>query len=250
MEPETIDPIRLKCGPWSLSGATHRGKVRPHNEDSFRIESGAGLAVVSDGVGGLESGAVASRLVTQFVTEHFRRRPDLKAAIEQAHLDLIEHFGSDRRAGATAVVAAFGNARKVEIGWAGDSRAYLWRKDQLSPLTRDHSLVERMVRLGLIDAAQAATHPQRNVILSALGVRNPDHEDMEISTVTVDTENGDLILLSTDGLHGYLPEDAIVRELKQSSDEQDAVRRLMERTLSDTTARDNLTVVCARRTDS
>ncbi|MGQ0622277.1 MAG: PP2C family protein-serine/threonine phosphatase [Panacagrimonas sp.] len=248
MEPETIDPIRLICGEWSLSGATHRGKIRLQNEDAFRIEPDIGLAVVSDGVGGLESGAVASRLVTKFVTEHVRRNPGLNAAIEQAHLDLIKHFRSDRRAGATVVVAAFGD-RQVEIAWAGDSRAYLWRKDQLSPLTRDHSLVESMVRQGLITPEQAAKHPQRNVILSALGVRNPNHEDLEISTVTLDTEPGDLILLSTDGLHGYLTEEAMLRELRQSSDEQDAVRRLMESTLRDTAAGDNLTVVCARRAD-
>ena len=243
MQTETILATRARTGEWAVAGCTHRGQVRSRNEDAFSLSTDAGLVVVSDGVGGLSAGATASRLVTEQVTSHVLSGSTLRAAIEQTHLDVIQHFKGGARAGATAVAAQF-QPGNVNICWAGDSRAYLWRDGALSQLTRDHSLMEKLLSIGLITPEEALVHPHKNVIVSAVGVEDPNSE-FEVSTVKLVPRPGDLLLLCSDGLHGFMAPDEIANELEQATDEADAVVRLLQKTLRDTPAGDNLTVVCA-----
>ncbi|MBR0112561.1 MAG: Stp1/IreP family PP2C-type Ser/Thr phosphatase [Clostridia bacterium] len=200
-----------------LAAKTDIGKQRENNQDSYsfgEIVPGVCYAVVCDGMGGAAEGAVASRKCSEIVRErltagYFDGMSDnmtkslLTSAIEYANRQIYSLSLSDEKyeGMGTTVVAAIITKSSVYISHAGDSRAYLINPGRnIMQLTRDHSVVQRMVEDGTITAAQAVDHPKKHLITRAVGV------DPEVRTdfCQEEVEQGDIILLCTDGLTNYL----------------------------------------------
>jgi serine/threonine protein phosphatase PrpC len=228
-----------------LTGATHAGKSRAHNEDAFGLDATHRCAVIADGMGGLARGEVASRLVVDSVLAAVGRGERVTSALSQAHRK-IQELGSAptaERMGATAVAVTF-TGSEAQITWMGDSRAYLWRDGKLQQLTKDHSFVQNLIDAGAITESEAQKHPNRNVVTRAVGIADPaEREPAQVETAL---RRGDRILLCTDGLHGYLSADEIAEELRNGAAGASVPDRLIQRVLAESDAGDNVTVVCAQ----
>jgi PPM family protein phosphatase len=227
-----------------LAGATHHGKQRDHNEDAFAVLQDQLAAVVADGMGGLARGEVASGMVASVVAEAMQQGRSAAEGLVEAHRRIREtsiSAGSERM-GSTAVTLHVVDGEAI-VEWVGDSRAYLWRDQSLRQITKDHSFVEELIDAGAISADDAETHPNRNVLTRAVGIR--DTLELKVDSTKVALQAGDRLLLCTDGLHGYLPRTAIIDCLRQGGDANALVQRLIDHTLNETEAGDNITAVCA-----
>lgn len=180
---------------------THVGRVRTVNEDRVLDRPDKGLWAVADGMGGHSRGDVAAGIVTECLS----LLPDpvtpdsIDSALSQANLQIYERLKS--KSGTTLVLLHI-DGETAFLRWAGDSRAYLIRQDRLQLLTRDHSIVQELVEAGLLDATQAASHPQANVITQALGISASAYLDRR----TITLQAGDRILLCSDGVSRSLNE--------------------------------------------
>jgi serine/threonine protein phosphatase Stp1 len=176
---------------------THVGHVRQINEDRILDRPERRLWAVADGMGGHHSGDVAAQLVIDALDAV--DRPDATAiidALQGANRALYDRARKgEPRSGTTIVVASVRDG-VADIFWAGDSRAYLVRAAALELLTRDHSLVQRLVDAGALSAEEAVRHPKANVITRALGVE----AEIDIEYRQVELRQGDMLLLCSDGL--------------------------------------------------
>lgn len=225
-------------------GATHRGAVRSHNEDSFLNRPDLGLWVVADGAGGHQAGAVASGEVVRAMEALPPGLPaaDMLAAV-RAGLDAVHAAlrAEAARRGPDAIIATTVAVLVARDGhfaclWAGDSRAYLLRGGRMEQVTRDHSLVQGLVDAGAITAAAAERHPHANVITRAVGADGPFELDKRSGAL----HPGDRLLLCTDGLTKCLPDDAIAALL--AADEDTPAERLVLAALA-ALVNDNVTAV-------
>ncbi len=227
-------------------GSTHVGQVRSNNQDSFVIVADADLFGVADGMGGHNGGEVASQLAVEALEVH-AGEPSLENLMEAARIGNRTIF---ERAGSEPDLHGMGTtlcALRVvpgpdgdEIAWinVGDSRVYLFRDDNLIQLSRDHSLVEDLVRDGQLTEDEAKVHPKRNIITRALGI---DLEvDVDGSTVLPFT--GDRFVLASDGLFGEISADQISSVLRRLTDPNEAADELV-RLANEAGGRDNITVV-------
>jgi protein phosphatase len=203
------------------AGVTDVGRERDHNEDRFILLPEFEVFVVADGMGGHQCGEVASRMATSTIANYFRAdRGDNEVALSDVlRLALMEaNSRIHRRAstsavhrgmGTTVVAAAFSRRKgRLYVAHAGDSRCYRVRKGELEQITRDHSLVEEALRSRPdITAAELAYLPG-NVITRALGVE----AGVDIDLSAQDVELGDIFLLCSDGLHGFV-EDVRIGEI-------------------------------------
>src|SRR3712207_529471 len=233
----------LLLEPFGLSDA---GKVRRNNEDSLLVGEGKDetLFAVADGIGGFEAGEVASRIAIEVLGELEPGSP-FEEAIGEANRRILAAGRGDERLsgmGTTVVAVRFGGTHEepvAEVAHVGDSRAYLLRGGELSPVTEDHSLVAELVRSGDLTRAQAAEHPQKNLITRALG----SEDGVEVDTAVLAVEAGDRFLLCSDGLTDMVPEDRISGILTESpNDSERAARRLLSAAL-EAGGTDNVTVV-------
>jgi serine/threonine protein phosphatase PrpC len=224
--------------------ATHVGKVREANEDSLLARPDVGLWVVADGMGGhgggdLASGAVIAALAT------------IEAAKSAAQL--LERF-EERIAGVNSDLRALARARETEVigttiaailvygshyacVWCGDSRVYLLRSGALTQISRDHSEVQELVDLGILEPNEAKSWPRRNVITKALGTADQAALDIRDGSILM----GDRFLLCSDGLTNHV-EDSEIAALLGADDPQRACARLITLTLQ-RGAFDNVSVV-------
>lgn len=212
----------------SVYGVTDVGMVRTNNEDSFlvaeltsgktglvpdllthTIQERGTLLVVSDGMGGAEAGEVASRLVVEQMCGALREsaldehpEDSVRAAVERANRKIWDQAqGNSKQQGMGATLAAaWIRGAEVWISGVGDSRVYLLRAGRMRQITRDQSMVESLVEAGMLDRNQAEQHPQRNVILQAMGAR----PDVVVAIERVELRRGDFLLLCSDGLSGKI----------------------------------------------
>jgi serine/threonine protein phosphatase PrpC len=239
------------------------GRVRENNEDSFRVVPELNLWILSDGMGGVAHGEVASALAIETIAAYCHQEPS-KAAASSSIGELSDlsatanHLAEAARAanhkiyesaarnpeqhgmGAT-VVAAQLEGRRLSVMHVGDSRAYLMRSGTLVPLTEDHSLVAEQVRRGVLTQEEAEHSRLQNVLVRALGVRDdvePDASDRELLP-------GDFLLLCTDGLTRGIPDPEIAQILASSANPQAAVDRLIETAL-ERGGEDNITAIVVR----
>ena len=228
---------------------TDIGKLRKQNEDAAWFDEARAVFAVADGMGGHLAGEVASRMAIEAVQRMAREneRPGIAAlreAVACAHETILAHAQDHIECagmGTTLSVLWLGE-NYAYIAHVGDSRIYRLREGSLTQITQDHSLVEELVRAGLITREQARTHPRRNIITRALGTHGENEPDLLVT----DVQDGDVFLLCTDGLTGMVPDDKIERTLRDCGIEA-AADRLLALAL-DAGGRDNVTLIlCARK---
>lgn len=231
---------------WTSWAVTDVGTVRSANEDAFVDLPALRLWAVADGAGGHQHGEVAAGAL----------KAALEAPTELAGADLVGdvrarvagvHDALRRRAEAQAeseggavtiastLVVLLADGVHFACLWCGDSRAYLLRNGTLSPLTRDHSMVQEMVDAGLLDAEAAERHPHANVLTRAIGAEGADPE---LDKITGRAEPGDRFLLCSDGLFKALDATTI----GHLTGGPDPARTLIQAALA-AAARDNVTAL-------
>lgn len=247
-----------------IAGKTDPGCVRDRNEDSLAIDENIGLMVVADGMGGHNSGEVASALATDTILEFARkllggssesvpeddegrglspRARQLAHCVRSANTVIFEKsraFPKDHGMG-TTVVAAVADPNSITVAHVGDSRFYLYRNGSLQRLTEDHSLVMDQVRHGLITPEQAEKSHLQNILTRALGTE----AQVKVDVGDHPMKPGDLYLLCTDGLTKMMTEEEIGDVLERASSPSAAVDEMV-RISRDAGAVDNVTVVVAR----
>ncbi|MEO8073299.1 MAG: protein phosphatase 2C domain-containing protein [Acidobacteriota bacterium] len=229
-------------------------KKRPQNEDSFLEMNSRGLFAVADGVGGAQAGDVASQMAMEILGEAFVNLQEngdveelMKVAIERANEAIYQmsHDLKQLSTMATTIVALHIAGNIATIGHVGDSRLYrLDPNGKLYRETQDHSVVEEEVRAGRMTAAQAATHPSRNVISRALGA---DYA-VEIDMKTIMFEPHTTFFLCSDGITRHI-DDFELCDLLLSGDNPANIVQKMKDICYQRGAEDNLTAVVAKVTD-
>jgi protein phosphatase len=233
-------------------GKTDKGPKRLQNEDAFVVKSELGICLVADGMGGAAAGELASRIFVETALEVFtknkaqseqERRDLVQAAFSSAHQriqDCVKENPHYRGMGCTAELVVFYN-KSCLLGHVGDSRTYLFRNGQLKQLTHDHSLVQDQIDRGLITVADARKHPQRNVILRAVGVDDSVGVDILRGTIVP----GDIFLLCSDGLTDMVNDEAIEGVLSSPQSVHQKVEELVELAKSKG-GYDNITVILSK----
>ena len=227
------------------SAESNVGRKRRHNEDNF--VAAPPVFAVADGMGGAQAGEVASELAATTVTEanldpSSPGEERVVALIKAANLRVHQRAATDPSAsgmGTTMTVAILQADGKVAIGHVGDSRAYRLRDDQLEQLTDDHSLVAELVRRGELSPQEAAIHPQRSVITRALGTE----ADVDVDVFTVETRDGDVFLLCSDGLTTMVDAGTIERILILNRGRLDAATHALIKAANDRGGDDNITAI-------
>ena len=208
-------------------GLTDVGRKRQHNEDAMLVDAELGLFVVADGMGGHAAGEVASaravEVVKQQILANIKVVKDLakdptqahragaaalvETAVQRACAEIYKAAAADstKRGMGTTYVSLLTAGSKGVIGHVGDSRVYLVRQGQCHRLTEDHTLVAAQLKAGTLTKDQAATSQYRNVITRAVGIQ----ESVQVDTLIVDLVPGDMYVLCSDGLHGYLADEEL-----------------------------------------
>jgi len=231
----------------AAAGRTHPGRVRETNEDTLHV--GERVLVVADGVGGGAAGEIASQTVAAIIANVAASGPvedayqALTDAVERGSRAIATQVQDDPSlAGmSTTITVMLCDERRIVFAQVGDSRAYYLRAkhtETLHQVTRDDSLVQELVDAGVIDREQARHHPQRNLILKAVGV-----DTVAPSFATYLPGVGDRYLLCSDGLSDYVTESDIHDVLVKDSRDV-AADRLIELALL-AGAPDNVTVIVA-----
>lgn len=196
---------------------THPGSVRELNEDAILNCGDRGLWVVADGMGGHDAGEVASAMVVEALGEFSPNANDRQpghgvvAVLRQVNdrLKELARAEYEQRTIGSTVVGLLADDQGYTCFWAGDSRAYLARDGELVQISRDHSLVQDLVDAGMLDAEEAETHPNANVITRAVGAADL----LQVDTVKGELRRGDLFLLASDGLTKLVSRDELQSEL-------------------------------------
>ena len=235
---------------------TEKGR-RSRNEDRCRIpdEGERPLVIVADGMGGHQAGNYASSKAVEVIADYVAQAPTelgvvpmLRQAIASANRSIFEHSRmDDTLAGmGTTVVLALLEPMKYTVAHIGDSRLYQYRADsrKLYRITKDHSYVQELVMAGYISEEQALTHPQRNILTRAVGTSGFEKADISTRSWRI----GDKLLLCSDGLCGYVTDQAIERVLRTTEDALDCCDALTELAL-ESGSTDNITIVIAQNAE-
>ena len=231
--------IKKQSTSFFMAGLSVKGNRKSSNEDAFKASNNEGLWVVADGMGGYEGGEIASQFAVNIITKAVISGESLIKGIELAHEEICTLAKTDQgKIGmATTVVVAKIVNRQFEIAWVGDSRAYLFKNDQLKQLSHDHSFIQALIDKGEINEQQAKIHPQRNLVSQALGGKK---------TLKVDTIKGCLnkgiLLLCTDGLSSELNDNKISSILAKPNSLTWKANELIKSVLA-LEANDNITVL-------
>jgi protein phosphatase len=234
---------------FAYSADSNVGRVRGNNEDS--AFAAPHLILVADGVGGEAAGEIASASVT-FVMSALSMAPRgalaadstdllgvLRESVDFAHRHLIDGVAAEpkREGMATTLTAVMTDGQRFALAHVGDSRAYLLRQGRLHQLSRDQTLVQALVDQGQITPAQARVHPYRSVVTGFLSAIERPRPDLTY----LDLHAGDRLLLCSDGLTDFVPEEEIASLVTDPSRER-AVQGLISAAL-EAGGRDNVTCV-------
>jgi serine/threonine protein phosphatase PrpC len=209
---------------------TDVGLLREGNEDS--AYAGPNLLAIADGMGGHAAGEVASSVAISALAgldtdlPHDQLLSSLAAAVAQANNTLHEMSVEDPSVEGmgTTLTALLWSKGTIAICHIGDSRAYLLRDGDFHQITRDHTLVQSLVDDGRLSPAQAATHPQRSLVMRALQSGTEAEPDLSL----IEAKAGDRYLLCSDGLSDVVSDDTMRTTLLQESDREKAVARLID----------------------
>ena len=235
--------MRFEC-----ASRTHVGLKRKINEDSILVETGRGLWVVADGMGGHDAGEVASAMVVEALGKLpadddldrlTARAGETLAATNDALIDLARSNGSDRSIGTTVVGLAMAGS-DFRYFWCGDSRGYRLRDGMISRITRDHSLVQQLIDSGMLTADEAEAHESSSVITRAVGVS----ETFSTDVVAGNANAGDIFLIASDGLTRVVSDREIAAVLNRAPPEE-AADELIEMVLA-RGAPDNVSLIIVK----
>lgn len=222
---------------------TDVGKVRANNQDAPIVSEKLRLYGVADGMGGHKGGEVASTSARDDLLRELEGKTPsvaaLSGAIEEVNRQIYhqqEHDDALTGMGTTLSVLWMSD-NFVYIGHVGDSRVYLLRDGEFKQMTLDHSLVEQLLREGVLTEEEAQNHPMRNIITRAIGT----DESVEVDVVVEERRKGDLWLACSDGLHGLVDDRQMRDALRQYAPEK-AADVLLKAAL-DAGGRDNVTLV-------
>jgi protein phosphatase len=238
---------------------TDKGKQRNGNEDALLLLPKYGIFAVADGVGGQNSGEIASRKAMA-VIEGFLSSNPLNGAdnlegkyrenwlksyfhrcLQRVNSEIMKEASSDpvMNRMATTLVLCYLDMESIYVVNVGDSRAYILRDGLMTQLTEDHTYVNKLINQGTLTKSEARLHPQKNIITKALGsTKNTDPDFYRF-----DLHEGDRVLICTDGLHGELMDDEIAEILRKKED-LDTICRMLVDAANKNGGHDNITVIC------
>jgi protein phosphatase len=245
--------MRLRVG-----AATSRGRIRELNEDVYLVRAKQGLFVVCDGMGGAPAGEVASEIAAATILDELdgclsdaaspgngadRYLPQttrLADAVQRSNQVIYDQSRRDPAQAemGTTVVGIWVTRNVASVAHVGDSRAYLWRATRLVPLTRDHSVLEALIRDGMLDSASSLLPDEQNSLVRVLG--GESDVDVELSEVPV--RAGDYLLLCSDGLTRMVPEPEVGDAISALREPQRICDALIE-TANRNGGADNITVI-------
>jgi PPM family protein phosphatase len=232
----------VTVGRWHAT--TDPGRRRFRNEDAY--VSDPPLFAVADGMGGAQAGELASAIAAAALEERARGRHGTDAIVDlvqEANARVHRRSLEDPSAagmGTTVTVALVDDeSGTVALGHVGDSRAYLYRRGALDQLTADHTLVAELVRSGRLTQEEAEVHPQRSVITRVLGT----DEDVDVDTLTVAAEAGDLFLICSDGLPAMLRDTDIQQVVESKKGDPKRIADALVQAANRAGGEDNVTVV-------
>ncbi|OIK13987.1 protein phosphatase [Bacillus sp. MUM 116] len=232
---------------------TDQGKVRQNNEDNggiFQNKDGHFLAIVADGMGGHLAGDIASEMTVAHLKDLWDQSEGLltadsaeewlKTNINQVNKLLFEHSKNNPECEGmgTTIEAIIVTDRFTTVAHVGDSRSYILNESGFQQLTDDHTLVNELVRSGQISKEDAEHHPRKNVILRALGTE----QEIKIDIKTIMFEEGDFLLLCSDGLSNKVKEQEMVQIL-QNGDILEKKAETLIKIANDNGGEDNITLI-------
>jgi serine/threonine protein phosphatase PrpC len=245
--------------------ATDVGKVREHNEDNFLVDKKLALFIVADGMGGHAAGEVASAIAVRAVHEEIKRESELlddyisgatggskvtpkdvvalvdnavQRACSKVHEEALTDVAKRGMGTTLSVLLVVGN--QGFIAHVGDSRIYLARDARVQQVTEDHTVYNELIKRGKLTREQIEKVQQKNAITRAVGV----YERVEVDTLVIDLTAGDVLVLASDGLHGYLESPEELRE--PLSLEGDAAVKALVALANDRGGKDNITTIVVR----
>ncbi len=245
---------------WIGVGLTDVGRVRKVNQDAFSVHNNLQIWVLADGMGGHAGGEIASQIAVETIPKEVQSQfssqptrplppsaigPILEGAIESANQAIREQASQNQAIqgmGTTIVVVAITptpSGPQAIVAHAGDSRVYLFRKGTLLQWTKDHSLLEERLALGLITTDQMRKHPLRHVLTKALGIDPQAHPNVK----TFALEPSDLILLCSDGLTKMLTDQEIQSLVGKEAPHLEKITQALITTANRLGGEDNTTVV-------
>ena len=239
--------------------ASHIGKVRKNNEDYCKGEilntdfGPVGIFALADGMGGHNKGEVASKLavenIVEFLKENLLQSNNIKIdyiddIIKQAYHS-VNHIIYEKSISSlefdgmgTTLVIAIIYKDNLYVANVGDSRCYLLNENGFNKITIDHSVVEELVKANIITKEEAKTHPGRNHITRAIGT----DEMVIVDIFKREIHKGNKILLTSDGLTGFVDDNTIKDTLLKDEDVNDLTKELIN-TANDVSGRDNISVI-------
>lgn len=229
---------------------SEKGCIRKNNEDSFLVLPQQGLYAVADGMGGHRAGEVASSTALQELEKLVPRLLEFEGQILENGLTeafiqankVVNDASTNKPENAgmgTTLTVLLVRSKTAAIGHVGDSRAYLWRDEALTSLTVDHSLVGELVRLGQISPEEAEKHPQRHVLMRALGA----DQEIKVDCRSISIQTGDVFLLCTDGFSNVISDQELAEEFLEPSPWEVRFEKLRKLIL-ERGAPDNFTALC------
>lgn len=257
--------MKLMC-----AGMTDVGCARDHNEDDFYLSDGdEALCIVADGMGGHNSGEVASAMAIRAIVDYYRETiPDdaddyagevvngedadlnqhrLREALRMANQEVFEAAAGEEAFDGmgTTIVSGYFTEDGVYMAHIGDSRAYRYRDGELTQLTPDHSLANEYVRMGILAEEDIEFFPYKNVITRACGLA----DEVEVDARFLEFVPDDLYLLCSDGLTDMVS-DTRIKEMIEDEDDLGTLCQNLVDEANDNGGADNITVVLARVSDS
>jgi protein phosphatase len=213
------------------------GKVRKVNEDCFYVPEDSDkikLFLIADGIGGQNHGKFAGMMTVENVVRNIYKDSDnqdkklmLKKAIRGANNKIIKHSSENEefKGMGSTLVALLVENELAYITHAGDSRCYMIRNNFISQITVDNSYVEYLLQKGVISAEEAKNHPQKNLIIKAIGM----DKDLDLDFEIIDIKPGDIFLLCSDGLTSMVSDEEMLHIIiKRKKDLQKAVDELIK----------------------
>ncbi len=233
-------------------GVTDIGNVRTKNEDSILLLPKESTWVVADGMGGHHAGDFASQAITKNMAL-FKQQPTLEKSISLMEENLIHSnaiirkkalkFGKNKTIGST-VVSVHIWGKFIFAFWAGDSRLYRHRDDQLIRLTEDHSYVEELVKMGKVKAKDAESHPASNVVLKAVGI----DDDLRADLSYFEMQDDDIYIVCSDGLYKDLGENEILHIIQNNRNDLSLLNQSLLCSSLDAGGSDNTSIITIKVT--